>query len=129
MLSLRKEGEGCRLCSMPIAKHLTVPQPTKVVPFLPPQVKGTLKWAGPGMPDVTSGASSGGEGTWVDSKHLKEPAHYGTVTSVAAAVGRVWTAGGSSAFVCLREWSQRGEFLASTDLRSVGELLAQWGPS
>ena len=51
----------------------------------------------------------------------QEPAHYGPVTAIGAALGRVWTAGGSSAFVCLKEWTQRGEYMASTDLRPVGE--------
>ena len=34
-------------------------------------VKGQLKWAGPGMPDVASGGSATGEGSWVDNKHFK----------------------------------------------------------
>ena len=56
----------------------------------------------------------------VDNPHAREPTHLGPVTALAAAVGRVWTSGGSSAFVCLREWTQRGEFIASTDLKSMG---------
>ncbi len=52
---------------------------------------------------------------------LTEKAHLGLVTCISAAVGRVWTSGGSSAFVCLKEWGQSGQLLNSTDLRSVGE--------
>ena len=57
----------------------------------------------------------------VRNLRAKEKAHEGPVTSLAAAVGRVWTAGGSAAFVCLREWTQRGEFLKKHDLKSIGE--------
>jgi len=57
----------------------------------------------------------------VRNLRAKEKAHEGPVTSLAAALGRVWTAGGSTAFVCLREWTQRGEFLKKYDLKSIGE--------
>jgi hypothetical protein len=50
----------------------------------------------------------------------RERAHDGPVTALAAAAGRVWTAGGGAAFLCLREWTQRGEHIAKHDLRSVG---------
>lgn len=56
----------------------------------------------------------------VVNKLAREKAHEGPVYSIAAAGGRVWTCGGSAAFVCLREWSQRGEFMQKCNLKSVG---------
>lgn len=53
----------------------------------------------------------------------KEKAHEGPVAAILAAGGRVWTTGGSSAFVCLREWTQRGEFINRTDLKQLGGVL------
>ena len=60
----------------------------------------------------------------VKSLRAKEKAHEGAVTSLAAAAGRVWTAGGSAAFLCLREWTQRGEFLKKHDLKSIGAAVS-----
>lgn len=54
----------------------------------------------------------------------KEKAHEGPVAAILAAAGRVWTTGGSSAFVCLREWTQRGEFINRTDLKQLGGALS-----
>ncbi|KAK2077996.1 hypothetical protein QBZ16_003864 [Prototheca wickerhamii] len=87
------------------------------------QLVGTLRWSGnnAAAPEPAALSETNEEGM-VDSELLREQAHYGAVTALAAAVGRVWTAGGSSAFVCLREWSQRGELLASNDLRSMGAV-------
>ena len=56
----------------------------------------------------------------VKNLKAKDKAHEGVVASLAAGAGRVWTAGGSVAFVCLREWTQRGEFLRKHDLQSIG---------
>lgn len=58
----------------------------------------------------------------LSSLRAKEKAHEGPVTALAAAAGRLWSAGGSSAFVCLREWTQRGEFVARTDLKQLGRM-------
>lgn len=43
-------------------------------------------------------------------------AHLGPVVCVGAAAGRVFTAGGSSAFACFKQWSRVGKPLASTNL-------------
>jgi hypothetical protein len=51
----------------------------------------------------------------------REKAHEGKVTALAAAAGRVWTSGGATAFVCLREWTQRGELMAKHDLQAIGK--------
>lgn len=56
----------------------------------------------------------------VQSIRARERAHDGPVTALAAAGGRLWSSGGSAAFVCLREWTQRGEFINKHDLRSTG---------
>lgn len=53
----------------------------------------------------------------------REKAHEGPVTALAATVGRVWTSGGGTAFVCLREWTQRGEFIAKHDLKAIGTFI------
>lgn len=50
----------------------------------------------------------------------REKAHEGPVSAITATAGRVWTCGGQTAFVCLREWTQRGEFMAKHDLKAVG---------
>ena len=60
----------------------------------------------------------------VRNLRAKEKAHEGAITALGAASGRVWTAGGSSAFVCMREWTQRGEFLKKHDLKSVGTVVS-----
>lgn len=60
----------------------------------------------------------------VSSLMAKLKAHEGPVTALAATGGRVWTSGGSAAFLCLREWSARGEFLYKHDLRDVGAVTA-----
>ncbi|KFM25179.1 putative serine/threonine-protein kinase drkA [Auxenochlorella protothecoides] len=85
---------------------------------------GSLRWSGSAAPADAAALEGVPEDGMVNSELLREQAHYGPVSALAAAVGRVWTAGGSSAFVCLREWSQRGELLASNDLRSMGTVNA-----
>ncbi|PRW45448.1 serine threonine- kinase drkA isoform A [Chlorella sorokiniana] len=50
----------------------------------------------------------------------REPAHYGPVRSIAAAMGRVWTSGGSSAFASFKEWTQQGVLLGSQSMRLTG---------
>ncbi|KAI7842069.1 hypothetical protein COHA_004266 [Chlorella ohadii] len=50
----------------------------------------------------------------------REPAHYGPVRSMAAAMGRVWTCGGSSAFASFKEWTQQGVLLGSQSMRLTG---------
>ncbi|PSC73896.1 Serine threonine-kinase CTR1 isoform A [Micractinium conductrix] len=50
----------------------------------------------------------------------RESAHYGPVRSLAAAEGRVWTCGGSSAFASFKEWSQDGVLMSSTNMQSMG---------
>jgi hypothetical protein len=64
------------------------------------------------------------------SLRAKEKAHEGPVTALAAAAGRLWSAGGSSAFVCLREWTQRGEFVSRADLKQLGKIpLMTYAPA
>eukprot|EP00887_Chlorella_sp_A99_P004072 scaffold11.g4072.t1 len=82
------------------------------------EVRGQLKKADPGMPEREE------ENGMLVNPYAKENCHQGTLTAIAAAVGRVWTSGGHQAFVCLREWSQRGEFIGSHDLRSMGSANA-----
>lgn len=61
-----------------------------------------------------------GEGGMVEDPLATKNAHDGMVTAIAAAVGRVWTSGGDSAFVCLKEWTQQGEYIGDNDLKSMG---------
>ncbi|KAL4422385.1 hypothetical protein ABPG75_008582 [Micractinium tetrahymenae] len=51
---------------------------------------------------------------------LGEQAHYGPVRSIAAAEGRVWTCGGSSAFARFKEWTQSGWQVSNADMRNTG---------
>jgi serine/threonine protein kinase len=60
----------------------------------------------------------------VSDPRAREPAHEGPVTALAAAAGRVWTSGGSAAFVCLREWRQRGDLVNKLDLKGIGAATA-----
>ena len=60
----------------------------------------------------------------VDNPLAKEKAHEGVVTGIVAAAGHVWTCGGSAAFVCLREWKQRGEFQRRELLKQTGGAKA-----
>lgn len=85
------------------------------------QLHRYLRHTGSGAPERALDSELDPTSQMVKSLRAKEKAHEGPISSMVAAAGRVWTAGGSSAFVCLREWTQRGEFLRKTDLKSVGE--------
>jgi hypothetical protein len=56
----------------------------------------------------------------------KESAHYGPVRTIAAAAGRVWTCGGSSAFAVLKEWTPDGILVDTHSMRSMGERRWWW---
>lgn len=51
----------------------------------------------------------------------REAAHYGPVRCIAAACGRVWTCGGSSAFAVFKEWTQSGIRVKAHKVRDTGE--------
>ena len=82
-------------------------------------VTGQLKHSGSGTPDISASHPVDANGMVVNLR-AKEKAHNGPVTAILAAAGRVWTSGGSPAFVCLKEWTQRGEFMNKRDLKVTG---------
>ncbi len=82
-------------------------------------VTGQLKHSGSGTPDISASHPLDANGMVINLR-AKEKAHNGPVTAILAAAGRVWTSGGSPAFVCLKEWTQRGEFMNKRDLKVTG---------
>lgn len=59
----------------------------------------------------------------------RESAHYGPVRCIAAAAGRVWTCGGSSAFATFKEWTQSGIHVEQHSMRSMGERRPSEAPA
>lgn len=86
-------------------------------------VLGQLKDSGTGSPDISASHPVDSNGMVVNHR-AKEKAHNGPVFSVLAAAGRVWTAGGTPAFLCFKEWTQRGEFMIKKDLKVTGAIVA-----
>ena len=86
-------------------------------------VLGQLKHSGTGTPDISASHPVDGNGMVVNHR-AKEKAHNGPVFSILAAAGRVWTAGGTPAFLCFKEWTQRGEFIIKKDLKVTGAIVA-----
>ena len=82
-------------------------------------VTGQLKHSGSGTPDISASHPLDANGMVINLR-AKEKAHNGPVTAILAAAGRVWTSGGSPAFVCFKEWTQRGEFMNKRDLKVTG---------
>lgn len=82
-------------------------------------VTGQLKHSGSGAPDISASHPVDANGMVINLR-AKEKAHNGPVTAILAAAGRVWTSGGSPAFVCFKEWTQRGEFMNKRDLKLTG---------
>lgn len=82
-------------------------------------VTGQLKHSGSGTPDISASHPVDANGMVINLR-AKEKAHNGPVTAILAAAGRVWTSGGSPAFVCFKEWTQRGEFMNKRDLKVTG---------
>lgn len=54
----------------------------------------------------------------------KEKAHEGAVSAIVAAAGKVWTSGGSAAFICMREWKQNGAFVIKHLLKQTGAVTS-----
>jgi len=54
----------------------------------------------------------------------KEKAHEGAVSAIVACAGKVWTSGGSAAFICMREWKQNGAFVIKHLLKQTGAVTA-----
>ncbi len=86
-------------------------------------VLGQLKHSGTGTPDISASHSVDSNGMVVNHR-AKEKAHNGPVFSILAAAGRVWTAGGTPAFLCFKEWTQRGEFMLKKDLKVTGAIVS-----
>ena len=86
-------------------------------------ILGSLKHSGSGSPE-TSASHQVDENGMVVNHRAKEKAHNGPISSICAAAGRVWTSGGTPAFLCMREWTQRGEFMSKKDLKMTGAATA-----
>lgn len=86
-------------------------------------VLGQLKHSGTGTPDISASHPVDSNGMVVNHR-AKEKAHNGPVFSILAAAGRVWTAGGTPAFLCFKEWTQRGEFMIKKDLKVTGAVVS-----
>ncbi|WPT17579.1 Putative serine/threonine-protein kinase drkA [Picochlorum sp. SENEW3] len=83
---------------------------------------GALKHSGTGTPDISASHKVDSNGMVINLR-AKEKAHNGPVFAICAASGRVWTSGGSPAFLCFREWTQRGEFMSKKDLKVTGAAV------
>ncbi len=83
---------------------------------------GALKHSGTGTPDISASHKVDSNGMVINLR-AKERAHNGPVSAICAASGRVWTSGGSPAFLCFREWTQRGEFMNKKDLKVTGAAV------
>lgn len=82
---------------------------------------GALKHSGSGTAETSAGHEVNENGMVIIHR-AKERAHSGPITAICAAAGRVWTSGGTPAFLCLREWTQRGEFMSKKDLKVTGAV-------
>jgi len=92
--------------------------------FLAPCHSTMRRPAPPCLPGYFSAPAEVTEEGMIVHPLAREPAHYGSVCSLAAGAGRVFTCGGSSAFATFKEWRQDGLLLNSSSMRDMGAWMS-----